>query len=272
MDIWCARVWVVDHIIKIQIKGNKIHPNPPYTIQGWNIKDSWWYWFKHKHPRLTTILLALEVYITQGFTSEVCNSSHQNLIFLNNQHNCPTYYIWNCDEMGIQYGQEWKAQVLSKKGLQQVYNVIPKFKEWWLMVKFAIYFVKGFLLKFYISRVKRNRYDSIIYWKPKTCMVGMLFHECGAWVVSKWAWISEHDPIWNIMLMSTKYLENIIWNVGDNIWWYGGIFFHVFMDEWYLWIKMWMNNENGWTFPWTLAFTRNHNMGSIMENGNWQNR
>ncbi len=25
------------------------------------------------------------------------------------------------------------------------------------------------------------------------------------------------------------------------------------MNEWYLWMKMWMKNENGWTFSWTFA-------------------
>jgi len=80
--------------------------------------------------------------------------------------------------MGIQYGQEWKVRVLSKKGSQQVYNIIPKFKEWWLIVNYAIYVVKGFLLQNYIFGAKRNKHDSIRYCKPKTCMVGMLFHEC----------------------------------------------------------------------------------------------
>ncbi len=53
--------------------------------------------------------------------------------------------------------------------------------------------------------------------------------------------------------MSTKYLENVLWHMKQNIWWYGRIFCHVFMDEQYLWMKMWMINENGWTFSWMLA-------------------
>jgi len=38
-----------------------------------------------------------------------------------------------------------------------------------------------------------------------------------------------------------EYLGNIIWHMGYNIVWHGGIVCHVSMDEWYLWMKMWMN-------------------------------
>jgi hypothetical protein len=41
--------------------------------------------------------------------------------------------------------------------------------------------------------------------------------------------------------------------MGQNIWWCGRIVCHVFMDEQYLWMKMWMTNENGRTFSWMLA-------------------
>jgi hypothetical protein len=53
--------------------------------------------------------------------------------------------------------------------------------------------------------------------------------------------------------MATKYLENIIWHMGQNTWWCGGIFCHMFMDEWYLWMKMLMTNENGPNFSRMLA-------------------
>jgi hypothetical protein len=61
------------------------------------------------------------------------------------------------------------------------------------------------------------------------------------------------ESFWNILLMLTKYLENILWHMGQNIWWHEKIFDHMFMDEWYLWMKMWMTNENGSTFSWMLA-------------------
>jgi hypothetical protein len=84
-------------------------------------------------------------------------------------------------------------------------------------------------------------------------------HECyfvsvWTWVVNRWAWVNEHERIfWNILLTSTKYLENILWHMGQNIRWHGKILCHVFMDEQYLWMKMWRTNENGWKFSLTLA-------------------
>ncbi len=67
---------------------------------------------------------------------------------------------------------------------------------------------------------------------------------------SKW---TRTNLFWNILLTSTKYLENIIWHMGQNIWWCRGTFCHMFMDEWYLWMKMLTTNENGRTFSWMLA-------------------
>jgi hypothetical protein len=66
----------------------------------------------------------------------------------------------------------------------------------------------------------------------------LLFHEHVN--VSKWTWT---NLFWNILLMSIKYLENIIWHMRWNILWCRGIFCHMFIDEWYLWMKMWMTNE-----------------------------
>jgi hypothetical protein len=92
-------------------------------------------------------------------------------------------------------------------------------------------------------------------WKAFTCSnhwlkaQGCYFMSVRTWPVIKWAWTNF---FWNILLMSTKYLKNILWHI-QNIWWHGRIFCHVFVDEWYLWMKMWMIIENGWTFSWMLS-------------------
>ncbi len=78
----------------------------------------------------------------------------------------------------------------------------------------------------------------------------MLFCECAN--VSN-EQVNMSKCFWNILLIFTKYLENIIWHVWHNIWWCGRIFCHVFMDEKYVWMKMWMKIENGLIFSWTLA-------------------
>jgi hypothetical protein len=55
--------------------------------------------------------------------------------------------------------------------------------------------------------------------------------------------------------------------MGYNIVWQEKIFYHVFMDEKYLWIKMWMKNENGWTFyeHWQHIFCEKLNKKKRME-------
>jgi hypothetical protein len=48
----------------------------------------------------------------------------------------------------------------------------------------------------------------------------------------------------NILHTSIEYLKNIFRHLGHNIWWHGKIFYHVFMDERYLWMKFSMNVGN----------------------------
>jgi hypothetical protein len=59
------------------------------------------------------------------------------------------------------------------------------------------------------------------------------------------AW-ARPNPLKNIMSMSTKYQENILWHTRQNIWWGGKILCHMAMDEWFLWMKIWMK-PNAWT-------------------------
>jgi hypothetical protein len=67
----------------------------------------------------------------------------------------------------------------------------------------------------------------------------------------KWTWM---NLFWNTLLTSIRYLENIIWHMGQNIWWCGRIFYRVFMDERYWRMINWMINENGWTFSSMFEF------------------
>jgi hypothetical protein len=68
--------------------------------------------------------------------------------------------------------------------------------------------------------------------------------------VISWTCECEHEQwtltkrILNILLLSIEYLENIIWHMGQNIWWRRIIFYHLFMDEQYLWMNFWMNIGN----------------------------
>jgi hypothetical protein len=82
---------------------------------------------------------------------------------------------------------------------------------------------------------------------------GYYFMSVQTWAMIRWAWASsisksfleyfvDVDKIFlkYSLTHETKYL--VTWK---NI-------CHVFMDEQYLWMKMWMINEIGWTFSWML--------------------
>jgi len=62
----------------------------------------WWYWFRHRHPKLSIKLAkGLEVYNAQGLTNNVCNSFYENLATLYTRHKCIINHIWNHDEIRI---------------------------------------------------------------------------------------------------------------------------------------------------------------------------
>jgi hypothetical protein len=55
--------------------------------------------------------------------------------------------------------------VLAKRGSQQVYNTIPKSREW-MIINYIVNAVGGVLLGFYIFRGERTRKDYIQQCKP----------------------------------------------------------------------------------------------------------
>jgi hypothetical protein len=55
--------------------------------------------------------------------------------------------------------------MLAKKGSQQVYNIIPKSREW-MTANCAVNATRGILLGFYIFKGERIKEDYIQQWKP----------------------------------------------------------------------------------------------------------
>jgi hypothetical protein len=133
--------------------------------------NSWWYWFKWKHPKVNIRQIErLEVCRTQGLTLASYNSFHTNLQSPYIQHNYTIDHVWNLDETWIQAGKQFGARVLVKRGSKAIYTTIPKSQEW-LIIKFAVNVVRGVLLRFYIFKGERLRNDFIKLYKPWTCMV-----------------------------------------------------------------------------------------------------
>ncbi len=69
----------------------------------------------------------------------------------------------------IQAGRQSRAKVIAKKGSHQVYNTIPKFKEW-LTINCEVNVVGGSIPRFYIFHDERIRGDYNMHYKPGTCM------------------------------------------------------------------------------------------------------
>jgi hypothetical protein len=57
-----------------------------------------------------------------------------------------------------------------KQGSHQVYNIIPKSKEW-LIINYVVNVVGTTLLGFYIFRGERIDDGYIQFYKPRICMV-----------------------------------------------------------------------------------------------------
>jgi hypothetical protein len=67
------------------------------------------------------------------------------------QHKYASGHIWNLDKTGIEVGHQSSVRFLAKRGLQDVYNTIPKSQEW-LTTNFVINVVGATLPAFYIFK------------------------------------------------------------------------------------------------------------------------
>jgi hypothetical protein len=74
-----------------------------------------------------------------------------------------------------------------------------------------------------------------------------------------WVWIGGHEQVSKIKSL-LEFFSHVdkrfkVYFVVPRTWYlvtWKNILPHV-MDEWYLWMKMWMKNDNGWKFSWTFA-------------------
>jgi hypothetical protein len=87
--------------------------------------------------------------------------------------------------------------MLAKIGSQQVYNTIPKYKEW-LIITYAINDAWGFLPRFYIFKGERIKGDCIRDCELGTCIhakkiMGDMFYV---------QFIYEVNPYWHISIQS----------------------------------------------------------------------
>ncbi len=98
------------------------------------------------------------------------NLFYQNLTSLYTQHQYRPNHIWSYDEIRIQTRRQLGTKVIAKKGFHQVYNIIPKSREW-LTINYVVNATGGSILGFYIFWGERIKGDNIMDYKPGTCMV-----------------------------------------------------------------------------------------------------
>ncbi len=77
---------------------------------------------------------------------------------LDNMHNFGLNHIYNFNEISIQIGRHVITKVLARWGLQQVYNTIPKAKEWFT-INYVVNVTKTTMLRFYIFKGAKIRND-----------------------------------------------------------------------------------------------------------------
>jgi hypothetical protein len=94
------------------------------------------------------------------------------------KHNYNTNYIWNFN--GIQARRQNGAKVLAKQRSQQVYNTIPKSKEW-LIINDVVKASGGFIPTFYIFKGEKLHDNHIQNCKPCSFME----MQKKAWMTSK---------------------------------------------------------------------------------------
>jgi hypothetical protein len=65
---------------QLKMKVIELTQTKPTPFKNGIIRNSWWYWFKHRHPKLNIQLAkGLDVYKSEGLTNQSCDIFYQNL-------------------------------------------------------------------------------------------------------------------------------------------------------------------------------------------------
>jgi hypothetical protein len=88
---------------------------------------------------------------------------------LYNQNNYSANHVWNSNKTSIHVGRQLGAQDFARRGLNHIYNIIPKFQQW-LIVNYVMNVTNGIMLGFYIFKGEKLENDYIKFSKTNTCM------------------------------------------------------------------------------------------------------
>ena len=136
--------------------------------------NSWFIWFKKRHPNLTTRQSQeLEYSRAKGLCAEKVASFYQNLQQLYDKHKYPLENIWNYDESGAQAGKTEGGQVWAQKGVRSVHKIAPNEREH-ITTLTCINAVGQYIPNFYIFKGKRIRANYIQHCENQAAMTMQL--------------------------------------------------------------------------------------------------
>jgi hypothetical protein len=131
-------MWTIHNLDAIEIEGGKTYSNSNYTLLKLCISKylvSCWF-FKNSIVEHSSCKRIKYLKSTR-FDKPILQFIISRLISAFIQHGYNANHLWNSNEIGIQARKQSSACVLTKHGSHQVYDIIPKSKEWWI-VNYAI--------------------------------------------------------------------------------------------------------------------------------------
>jgi hypothetical protein len=123
----------------------------------------WLRWFKKRHPELSLRLAqGLDAKRGHSLCPDNVKTFYSNLRSLYDKYEYSPSRIWNCDESGVQAGQNGGAYVLARQGCRSVHQVITD-KHEWMTVLTCINANGQSVPNFYIFRGKRFRRNYVVH-------------------------------------------------------------------------------------------------------------
>ena len=132
--------------------------------------NSWFTWFKERHPNLTTRQSQeLEYSRAKGLCTEKVASFYQNLQQLYDKHKYRPENIWNCNESGPQTEKIGGGRVWTQKRVRSLHKIAPNKREH-ITTLTCINATGQYILNFYIFKGKRIRANYIQHYENQAAM------------------------------------------------------------------------------------------------------
>lgn len=131
-------MWTIHNLDANEIEGGKTYSNFNYTLLKWCIwKFLVAYQFLKKSIVEHSFCKRIKYLKSTRSNKLILQFIKSKLISALIQHGYNAHHLWNSNEIGIQARRQSSGCVLTKHASHQVYNIIPKSKEW-CIVNYAV--------------------------------------------------------------------------------------------------------------------------------------